>query len=35
MLVFADWLEEQGADQLAHAWRWMARRGYRPAKRTL
>jgi uncharacterized protein (TIGR02996 family) len=33
LLVFADWLEEQGADELAHAWRWMARRGYRPAKR--
>jgi uncharacterized protein (TIGR02996 family) len=34
LLVLADWLEEQGADELAHAWRWMARRGYRPAKRT-
>jgi uncharacterized protein (TIGR02996 family) len=33
LLVFADWLEEQGADELAHAWRWMARRGYRPGKR--
>jgi uncharacterized protein (TIGR02996 family) len=34
ILVLADWLEEQGADELAHAWRWIARRGYRPGKRT-
>jgi uncharacterized protein (TIGR02996 family) len=34
LLVLADWLEEQGNDQPAHAWRWMARRGYRPAMRT-
>jgi uncharacterized protein (TIGR02996 family) len=33
ILVLADWLEEQGNDRLAHAWRWMARRGYRPGKR--
>jgi uncharacterized protein (TIGR02996 family) len=34
ILIYADWLEEQGKDQLAYAWRWMGRRGYRPAKRT-
>jgi uncharacterized protein (TIGR02996 family) len=33
ILVLADWLEEQGNERLAHAWRWMARRGYRPGKR--
>src|SRR5690242_16996779 len=34
LLIYADWLEEQGKEQLAYAWRWMGRRGYRPAKRT-
>jgi uncharacterized protein (TIGR02996 family) len=33
LLIYADWLEEQGKDQLAHTWRWMARRSYRPARR--
>jgi uncharacterized protein (TIGR02996 family) len=32
-LVFADWLEENGRPDLAHAYRWMARRGYRPGQR--
>jgi uncharacterized protein (TIGR02996 family) len=32
-LVFADWLEEAGRPYLAHAYRWMARRGYRPGYR--
>jgi uncharacterized protein (TIGR02996 family) len=34
LLIFADWLEEQGREPQAHAWRWLARRGYRPARRT-
>jgi uncharacterized protein (TIGR02996 family) len=32
-LVFADWLEENGRPDLAHAYRWMARRGFRPGQR--
>jgi uncharacterized protein (TIGR02996 family) len=32
-LVFADWLEEAGRPDLAHAYRRMARRGYRPGQR--
>ena len=32
-LVFADWLEDNGRPDLAHAYRWMARRGYRPGQR--
>lgn len=33
LLIFADFLEEQGDEPHAYAWRWMAHRGYRPAKR--
>jgi uncharacterized protein (TIGR02996 family) len=32
-LIFADWLDENGRPDLAHAYRWMARRGYRPGQR--
>jgi uncharacterized protein (TIGR02996 family) len=32
-LVFADWLEDNGRPDLAHAYRRMARRGYRPGQR--
>jgi uncharacterized protein (TIGR02996 family) len=33
LLIYADFLEEQGQDDMAYAWRWMARRGYRPYRR--
>ena len=32
-LIFADWLDDNGRPDLAHAYRWMARRGYRPGQR--
>lgn len=34
-LVYADWLEENGRHEMAHAMRWMARRGKRPHNRTV
>jgi uncharacterized protein (TIGR02996 family) len=33
LLIFADWLEEQGRADLAHACRWMGYRRYRPGQR--
>jgi uncharacterized protein (TIGR02996 family) len=32
-LIFADWLDENGRPDLAYAYRWMARRGFRPGQR--
>jgi uncharacterized protein (TIGR02996 family) len=33
MLIFADYLEEHDMGLIAYAWRWLAARGYRPARR--
>jgi uncharacterized protein (TIGR02996 family) len=33
LLIFADWLEEQGQPDLAYACRWMGYRGCRPGQR--
>jgi uncharacterized protein (TIGR02996 family) len=32
-LIFADWLDENGQPDLGYAYRWMARRGFRPGDR--
>jgi uncharacterized protein (TIGR02996 family) len=33
LLIFADWLDEQGQADLAYTCRWMGYRGYRPGQR--